>query len=66
MSTSKKDTRANSFSDMAEERVPILKKQNSDSKSIYFAAALFASRECVFNIELSNSLEEKGFKVNLP
>jgi len=51
---------------MAEERVPILKKQNSDSKSIYFAAALFASRECVFNIELANSLEEKGYKVNLP
>jgi len=57
LSTPKNDTKDNL--NLEEEKVP-------PSKTIYFAAALFASRECVFNIELSNSLEEKGFKVNLP
>jgi hypothetical protein len=35
-------------------------------KQIYFASALFNTKECLFNIELCNRLEAKGYKVQLP
>jgi len=33
---------------------------------LYFAAALFATRECIYNVELTNYLETKGYPVMLP
>ena len=33
---------------------------------MYFAAALFATRECIYNIELANYLEAKGYPVMVP
>lgn len=33
---------------------------------LYFAAALFATRECIYNIELANYIESKGYPVMVP
>jgi nucleoside 2-deoxyribosyltransferase len=33
---------------------------------IYFAAALFNSKECLFNAELTDRLEKQGHNVKLP
>ncbi len=38
----------------------------SDPKTIYFAAALFNTKECHFNAELCDRLEAAGYKVKLP
>lgn len=35
-------------------------------KGIYFAAPLFAIKECVFNLEIANRLEASGKTVFLP
>jgi hypothetical protein len=35
-------------------------------KEIYFAAALFSTKECLFNLELANRLEEAGYTTFLP
>ncbi len=35
-------------------------------QTLYFAAALFCTRESIFNIELATHLEKKGYKVNVP
>ena len=40
-------------------------KATKDLK-IYFAAALFCTRECIFNIELANKLEADGFQCKVP
>lgn len=35
-------------------------------QAVYFAASLFNTKECLFNIEITKKLENRGHKVYLP
>lgn len=45
--------------------ISLMDKQD-DHEIIYFAAALFNTKECHFNAELCHRLEQAGYKVKLP
>ena len=40
-------------------------KGSSDKPELFFSASLFATRECIFNIELVNYIEQRGYPVIL-
>ena len=46
------------------------KKQAAKSKlfrpTLYFAASLYNTRECIFNIDLAQYMEKRGYKLMVP
>ena len=43
-----------------------VEKKGDFRPKLYFAAALFATRECIYNIELAHYIEAKGYPVMVP